>query len=189
MTRCATLTHTMPEFDFDALHRDVVDAAKTAFLEVTQKHPEEDFCAFALYTDDGAMTVCPAMNTTQFLEEMQEDDPDEWLSYKFGTAEWPFEGVGADKQFNAICDRVRAEVFRLEDDAAAFKAFKRDLIETCVQALETLRKDFFADQGEDFLLLFAISDGEESKKTQRERVARLNGKAVVREFKGWLDTW
>jgi hypothetical protein len=177
----------MNAFDFDALHQQIVQAAKTAFGEMTREHPDKDFCAFALYTDDGAMTVCPAFCTQSFLREMQADNPDEYLYYKYSSNEWPFEGIGADEQFERICSTVRDHVFTLEEDSTAFAKFKTVLIETCTQALHSLRNDTFTDPA--FLLLFTISDGDEPKKTQQQRVAGLNNISLATEFKAWSNTW
>ncbi len=179
----------MKPFNFEALREAIVEAAKEAYLELTQAHPKETFVGFALYTDDGAMTVCAAMNTQAFLAEKKREEPDDSLLYKYETAEWPYEGVGADEKFGMICDHVREHVFSLEDDETAYDKFKDALIETCVKALEDLRRNFFADMGEDFLLLFNISDGDEPKKVQIKRIARLNSMRVADEFKSWSDSW
>jgi hypothetical protein len=64
-------------FNFAALEVQVRKAARLAFQEVASAHPEDQLCAFALYSDDGAMTVCPSINTTSHLAAMQRQHPGE----------------------------------------------------------------------------------------------------------------
>lgn len=45
------------------LRRRIEDAARQAFLDVLESHPDEHVYAFALYSDEDAMTVCPSTNT------------------------------------------------------------------------------------------------------------------------------
>src|SRR6185436_1685591 len=45
----------------------VRDATRFWFTEIREKHPNEKFYAFALYTDDDAITVCDAANTEEAL--------------------------------------------------------------------------------------------------------------------------
>src|SRR5689334_17103857 len=101
-------------FDFAALEVEIRKAAKRAFQEVASAHPEEQLCAFALYSDDGAMTVCPSINTAQHLAAMQRKYPDEAPYYKFATPEWKYEATGADEAFRAICEKVRTQALAFE---------------------------------------------------------------------------
>ncbi|ASJ56516.1 hypothetical protein BP422_24905 [Brevibacillus formosus] len=42
-------------------------AAKVAFEQVRNKYSGQSFCGYALYSDSDAITVCPAVNSTDHL--------------------------------------------------------------------------------------------------------------------------
>jgi Domain of unknown function (DUF4303) len=191
-------------FDFAALEVQIRKAAKLAFQEVAAAHPDEQLCAFALYSDDGAMTVCPSINTTQHLAAMQRKYPDD-MYYKYATPEWKYEATGADAAFRAICEKVRTQALAYEGISAAdaktlagvspsrvvparrgFTTFKRALFETCLRVLETLRRDqLFAG----VMFMFAVSDTDSTARRELAMIKRLNDKAVVDEFRSWTKTW
>jgi Domain of unknown function (DUF4303) len=192
-------------FNFAALEVQVRKAARRAFKEVASAHPEDQLCAFALYSDDGAMTVCPSINTSQHLAAMQRKHPDEAMYYKFATPEWKYEATGAEAAFRAICEQVRTQALafegvteadaktlagvsplRMVPAARGFGTFKRALFETCLRVLETLRRDrLFAG----VMLVFAVSDTDSSARRELAMIKRLNDKAVVDEFRSWTKTW
>lgn len=181
------------DFDFAALAEDIARASRAALAEISERcGPSDPVCAFTLYTDDGAMTVCPAMVTTAQWQALGEVDADEADYYRYSSAEWPMEGEGADEAFNALCTRVREHVLALPDDGdgdAAFTAFRAQLIETLVQVLERLRRDDAAFADESLLLMVAVSDGDESAEELNHCITRLNPPAVAARFKAWTDTW
>lgn len=51
--------------------------------------PHDRIRAFALYTDAGAMTVCPAMVPASYFARIAEDETDDMDRYCFTPAEWP----------------------------------------------------------------------------------------------------
>lgn len=53
----------------DEFVRLIKESAKRCFSELRSANPEEKFCAFALYSDEGAMTVCPSANTDEYLKK------------------------------------------------------------------------------------------------------------------------
>lgn len=179
----------MKDFNFDQLRSDIVAAAKEAFSEIAAQRPSDDLCAFALYSDSGAMTVCPAMCTTGFLATKAQEKPGEYLFYKYSPSEWPLEGVGAGVAIGKICKSLRDHLEIIEGDYEAFQSFQRRLMETCVQAQEQLRKTFFATRSNDFLLLVTISDDDEPAAELQARMDRLNSPHISAEFAGWVRTW
>jgi hypothetical protein len=154
------------------------------------KHKEEGIYAFALYSDDGAMTVCPAVNTWKHLEEAGGDS----LS-KFCATEWAYEGEGADEKFEAICTLLRNEVFAHEDDEESFDAwfdgFQGALHEACVGVLIDLkRKRFFEEVlGSEIFLNFEVTEHEFSRQRTREIIAGLNGEKYRNEYFEWMKSW
>lgn len=180
----------MVDFDFESLKKEIVLASKKAFLEVQSHNTNEKLCSFALCSDDGAMTVCPSINTERHLKRALDSNNGN-LYFKFGTAEWQFEAQGADEMFDAICDKVRGTALEVEDRDEDFLWFRQNLFETCVQSLEQLRREgFFEKHCEpDFLLMFSVSDSDLSVEEELKKIARLNNPVVVKEFKQWTDTW
>jgi len=176
-------------FDFVALEARILEAARQAFREVAAAHPEQQLCAFALYSDDGAMTVCPSINTIEHLTQRQRQHPDDAAFYKFATPEWRFEATGADLAFQSICDDVRGYVLALADfDGKPFTRFRDSLFETCLRVLERLRTEE-PFRGDNVLLVFAVSDSDPDIKTELARMKRLNAAHVVAEFRRWTKTW
>lgn len=88
-----------PGFDFDTLREDIVAAAQAAFAEVRASVAPDRIVAFALYSDSGAMTVCPAMATADYMAAIAEEEHP--LIYKYSPTQWPLEGVGADELCSA----------------------------------------------------------------------------------------
>jgi len=161
----------MVSMDFDSLKQQIKKAAKNAFLENVTKHGEE-ICAFALVSDDGAMTVVPYTNTKTHLLKMQKEDPVYKEVYEFEPSEW-YTSDGANDEINTICNILNKYVL---DENIDFGAFKKELFETCVQILEELQQDnFFKDNlQKDILVLFGISDTLEPEEHLIKWAKRIN---------------
>jgi Domain of unknown function (DUF4303) len=169
----------------DILLDEIKTACKAAFKEIAKKSKGENIYVFALYSDEGAMTVCPAANTeTHLQEQFEENGKDPY--FKFGMAEWKYESVGAEKLFDKICKKVSKEAENCEGDRKKFAAFKNSLFETCITALQQLREEGFFDK--DILLLFGISDSEPNKKFEKEMATRLNSVKQAKEYLNWVKT-
>lgn len=181
-----------PAFDFAALAEGIADASRAALAEISERcGPHDPVCAFTLYTDDGAMTVCPAMVTEGQVQALTTRHPDDADYYRYSSAEWPLEGEGAKAAFNGLCTLVADHVLALpdEDGGAAFTAFRTQLLETLLQVLERLRREDPAFARESLMLQVAVSDGDEPAEVLNQWVARLNPPAVAARFKAWTDTW
>lgn len=172
--------------NFEDLKQQIEDAARKAFLEVYEKHGAEKIYSFALYSDEGAMTVCPAANT---LENLKEADEDDFLYYKYEPAEWAYEMDGAEDEFDEICTRLR-NVLDQNEEEKWFAEFQGKLYKTCIEVLEKLKnEDFFRKiTGGDIFLIFAVSDYEFEKEEQKKMIARLNDNVYKDEYLGWMDT-
>lgn len=174
--------------DFQQFAHQLRQAAQAAFTELLARYPSEEFYSFALYSDEGAMTVCPAANTLAHLAAQPPDD----LPYaKFEPAEWKYEMVGADAQFNELSRQLSA---RLTEDFAepdGFEQFRRQLYVTCVEVLDTLRQQHFFDEaaGRPVFLLFSVSDSDTPAAELASMVSRLNDNEYRSEYLAWLRTW
>lgn len=174
--------------NFDKLKSQIEEATREAFIEMVAKHKAEGIYAFALYSDDGAMTVCPATNT---LEKLKNADSDDLAYYKFSEAEWMYEGEGADAKFKAICTLVREKVIKKGDDEKWFEDFQNKLYETCIEVLENLKNEGFFKSvlDVDIFLNFEVTEYEFRRKKVKEIISRLNGDKYKNEYFEWMKTW
>lgn len=173
--------------DFEILKQQIEAAAKKAFLEMYEKHGAEQIYSFALYSDEGAMTVCPATNTLQMLDEDDED----LLYYKYEPAEWTYEMEGANDDFNEICTRLRSELDQNSENDEWFEDFQAKLYTACIEVLEKLKNENFFRQitGRDIFLIFTVSDYEFEKQDLKNIIISLNDNEYKREYLEWMDTW
>lgn len=173
--------------DFEILKQQIEAAAKKAFLEMYEKHGAEQIYSFALYSDEGAMTVCPATNTLQMLDE----EDDDLLYYKYEPAEWTYEMEGANDYFNEICTRLRSELDQNSENDEWFEDFQAKLYTACIEVLEKLKNENFFRQitGRDIFLIFTVSDYEFEKQDLKNIIISLNDNEYKREYLEWMDTW
>ena len=178
----------MHEFDFESLKARIEQATKNAFIEIFNQHRDEEIYAFALYSDEGAMTVCPSTNTRKHLEKVSADDV--WY-YKFEPAEWKYEMQGADEEFNAISKTVAAEVARRNDSDSHFFEFRKKLFACCIDVLMKLKSENFFKSvvGEDIFLTFSVSDYEFERHDIEKIIRTLNNDQYIKEYNNWMKTW
>lgn len=175
--------------NFIQLQQKIEEASKKAFLEMYEQRKEEGIYAFALYSDEGAMTVCPSINSIQFLQ--QNEDEDDRLYYKYEPAEWKYEMQGANQEFNAISKALYDEVMKISDDEEAFTQFRETLFSVCIDVLEKLKNEKFFSQiiGKDIFLTFSVSDDAFSAKELENIINRLNENEYKTEYLNWMKTW
>lgn len=177
--------------DFEILKQEIEHATKKAFTEIAQQDGDGEIYAFALYSDEGAMTVCPSANTVQHLETA---DPEELNYYRFEPAEWKYEMIGADQEFDDISAQLREEVEQMDSPGNGehrFSAFQRQLYEACIGVLEKLKNEGFfkAITGKDIFLTFTVSDYEFDKQSLRRIIERLNDNEYRTAYLDWMHTW
>lgn len=174
--------------DFGILRQRIEVATKKAFCEMYEKHGTEGIYGFALYSDEGAMTVCPSTNTLEMINGVDREDV---TYYKYEPAEWKFEMKGADKEFNYICTFLREELEKNDEDDEWFQNFQAQLYSTCIDVLEKLKNEkFFKDIiGKDIFLIFTVSDYEFEKQDLKDIIIRLNDNEYKSEYLEWMDTW
>ncbi|WP_299435668.1 DUF4303 domain-containing protein [uncultured Aquimarina sp.] len=170
--------------NFDSLKKQIKTVTKAAFLENVSNYGK-DICAFALVSDDGAMTVVPFTNTATHLQKTQKEDPVYKEVYEFEPAEW-YTSDGANEEINAICKILNQEVL---SDNIDFESFKNQLFETCVEVLEELQQDnFFKDSlQKDILVLFSISDTDEPEEKLTKWAKRTNTKTRGEAYEAYQN--
>ncbi|WP_347217993.1 DUF4303 domain-containing protein [Chryseobacterium sp.] len=174
--------------DFEKLKQQIEEATKKAFREMYEKHGAENIYSFALYSDEGAMTVCPSANTMEALKKIDEDDA---LYYKYEPVEWTYEMEGADQDFNEICTSLRTELTQYDEDDDGFQEFQAKLYSTCIDVLEKLKNEnFFKNTIEkEIFLIFTVSDYEFEKQDLKDIIIRLNDNEYKSEYLEWMETW
>lgn len=180
----------MADTNFNILRTEIKEAAKKAFTAVRAEHPDERFYAFALYSDDGAMTVEPAANTEQGLDRKAKEygyDPvPSWLRWM--TGEWAYEADGGEN-FLKVYEMLETEGDYDEDASEEFEAFRTHVYEAMIAALEDLEAEHFFGVGEarEAITLFcSISDSDDSRQLENESARRLNPPTVYQKFlAGW----
>ena len=174
---------------FDLLKKKITIAARKAFTEMLEKHAEENIYAFALYSDEGAMTVCPSTNTMRHFSEKA--NRSEAAYYKFSPAEWKYEMQGADSEFNEICDLLLQELEKISDDSGAFLQFRSRLFACCIKVLEALKNEKFFNQtaGNNIFLVFSVSDYEFETAELKNIIMRLNDDPYRSEYLDWIRSW
>jgi hypothetical protein len=182
--------------DFEALAQKIESATRAAFKEMFQQHGGEDIYAFALYSDEGAMTVCPSTNTVAFLNGLSAEAKEELPYYKFEPAEWAYEMQGADDAFNQISKALYTELTKNSyqneyEEEAVFDTFRQGLYDCCIAVLEKLKaEDFFNSlAGKEIFLLFTASEYEFPKSELADIVKRLNNDVYEQEYLAWMKTW
>lgn len=169
--------------DFQVLQSKIEAAAKEAFERVRNKYPGQRFCGYALYSDSDAITVCPAVNSTDHLNKMIAGDPDDAVYYRWSPGEWDHEFEGAEC-FAEISDLLYSEVKGMKS-AESHEQFKEKVYECCVAALDSLNKEgFFHDMNELGILVFAVSDTTHA--LEPDWIARLNRTELALEFRNWI---
>ena len=173
-------------FDFNSFKLEMEEMARAAFKYYVEKH--DDIYAFSLYSDEGAMTVCPGGNTVSFLDENGADD---YEYYKFSPEEWLYQGDGADELVGKLCNKLRDVLDEYEDDDSWFEWFQENLYQSCFGVLLKLKNgDFFRKTaGRDSFLIFAVTEFEMAPEKLKSMAQALNDNSYAPEYLDWVESW
>ena len=167
-------------FDLALLHTLVAHAARLAVDAVRRAHPDQHIDAFALVSDDSAMTIGCMANSREALAASEYGE--EML---LNPAEWAFDEGGAyfDSAYRLLLQAHRELPFDVD-----FDTFRSGVFDVCIAALAQLDAEGVFGAGaqrEEFVLLFEVSDSEPVEGA----MARLNPPAVVARFAAWMANW
>jgi hypothetical protein len=167
-------------FDFALLHTLVADATRRVFDCVRRAHPDQHIDAFALVSDDSAMTIGCMANSREALAASAYGEEMLW-----NPAEWAFDDGGAyfDSAYRLLLQAHRDLPFEVD-----FSTFRSGVFDACIAALAQLDAEGVFGAGaqrEEFVLLFEVSDSEPVEGA----MARLNPPAVVARFHAWMASW
>lgn len=167
-------------FDFALLQTLVAHAARLAVDCVRRAHPEQHIDAFALVSDDSAMTIGCMANSREALAASEYGEEMLW-----NPAEWAFDDGGAyfDSAYRLLLQAHRELPFDVD-----FATFRAGVFDACIAALAQLDAERVFGTGaerDENLLLFEVSDSEPLEGA----MARLNPPAVVARFEAWMASW
>lgn len=160
------------------------DAARQAFGDLRRRHADETFYAFALYTDDGWMTIVPAANSEEGFHRATQDvtDSAEHGYYRWATAEWAYEAAcgehfdAANALLNAPPESGEARCHQEKGEA---------LLASMVEGLRLLDAEGFFGTGpqrEKITLFVSISDSDEAEKVETTSARQLNPPGIAAAF-------
>ena len=183
--------------DFEKLAIQIEAAARKTFQEMVASHAGENIYAFVLYSDEGAMTVCPSINTMDFLATRPQDD---LTYYTFEPAEWCYEGSRPGDGFSAISHQLYEAIEAIEaieedqeevDNDEEFEEFQQTLYQTCFDVLFKLKQENFFKKlvGKDIFLMFSVTDYEFDRNKLKEMIILLNDNPYQQEYLDWMKTW
>jgi hypothetical protein len=169
--------------DWNTLELEIYKAARNAFDDLRGAHPDEEFYAYALYTDGDAWTVCPAANSLRGFEKAISQQPDPSAAtlayYKWATSEWAYEGWKSS-YFREISAQLRAW-----ENRADLATFKRNVAASMIGALKKLDADGFFGAGverEKLALFISVTDDDSAESVENESAKLLNPKSVYERF-------
>ena len=172
--------------DYGALREQVRDAARKAFNAFRKKHPKDPAYAFALSSDDDAMTLVPAFNTDRGLAKRAKrygyTSEADVNTIRWSPGEWEFEGFGGE-HFDAICDTLATVAG--ERIKGGFSAHKKRVFAAAGDALTDLETAGAFGRGPQragLTVYFSITDSDDATRVQRASARRANPKAIYERF-------
>jgi hypothetical protein len=169
-----------PEW-LDRFKAEVKQGAARAFEAISADHPGEQIYAFAVYSDDGAMTVCPAANSEEaYAEKSRGAGPSDLMYYRWNTGDWAYEFEHVEV-FDGACEMLND--LRQAMGEEAYYTLREDVFRTMVAALEELNVEGAFGMGaarERITVFFTISDGGEE--WEAYSAPRCNPPAVTERF-------
>lgn len=167
----------------DELKDKICEAARKAFSDLRSVKGDEDFYAYALYTDSSVMTVVPAANSEQRLDEVLAGEDDKshgtYCYYKWAVSEWAYESWKAEA-FKEISTYLRTSPER-----DSFPVFRETVINTMTAALNELRQEgLFGDKkdSEKIVLFISMTDDDSSEEIENNSAKALNSTAGYERF-------
>lgn len=174
--------------EFETLSEKISEAARKAFLDLRSSHADEEFYAYALYTDSGVMTVLASANSVQSLEKITEEEedrsPETLAYYKWATSEWAYEGWRS-VEFKEISANLRNS-----PDRGPFDKFRKNVFQSMIKALKTLDEEGFFGTGaarEKLVLFVTVTDDNEAEAMENASAKILNSPSLYEKFSKRYD--
>ena len=142
----------------------------------------EDINSYALYTDDGYMSITMIFNTNSYLDKKKDDKY--YLTYKYSPAEWYSEILKSDSLIygNTFFDEISCF---LKERALSGGDNEKNVIDDCIEALKDIRTRQLekGEESAEFSKMAAIM-GEEIEETgdfvvnEKDKVVNLTEAGV-----------
>lgn len=167
-------------FDAPLLQALLVSATRQAVAALRAAHPGQHFNAYALQSDDSAMTISLLANSREALAQAEDEDEMRW-----NPGEWRFDEGGAyfDSAYRLLLQAHRELPFEVD-----FEVFRASAFEAGISALELLAAEGLFGTGverDETLVLFEVSDSEEIDGAMK----RLNTPAMLARLDAWMASW
>lgn len=174
--------------NFNELRILMRDGAREAFSGIQTDHPDEQFYAFALYTDDSADSLLPAANSEQgyqrTVERYSATDARELAYLRWSTAEWAYEAFDVSKNHFRGVRECLSSLDRSWPDES-FVAFRQQYFATMINALLDLETEGFfgvGDVREKVTVFATVSDSELAEGLEKKSVRKINPRSVYQRF-------
>jgi hypothetical protein len=167
-------------FDFSQLTDEIREGARKAFTKIRDSHPNEIINAFALFSDDDAMTIVHVCNSDR--ARLSKGDDDDFL---WNPSEWSYD---EGSEYLDIAYRLILTQHQDLPSNINFDDFKAGFIESSITALEQLDNEGFFGSNllrENTIVLFTISDSDYID----DAVRRLNTPLIYERYRNWYDSW
>jgi hypothetical protein len=172
----------METIDYNLLKNNLKDIVCKIFNNYKKQYSPKDVCAFALYSDEDAMSISMAINTHEHLKNSIKEAPEYPLDFKYNPEEW--KEIIEDKELEEYNKTLEDIYFKIKKKQ--FVEHKNNIYKLSVEIIHELKEEqYFKDFDNDFLLLFSISSFE-IPETVIEYNKKYNNKNVSEEYEKWL---
>lgn len=169
--------------DWNALELEIYNATRKAFEDLRREHSNEEFYAYALYTDSDAMTVQASANSLHGFEKAvshQSDTSAATLAYyKWATSEWAYEGWKA-----SFFKEISAQL-RTSESRKSLATFKQNVSAAMTGALKKLDAEGFFGvnaEREEVVLFISVTDDDQAQSVEDDSARLLNPRSVSERF-------
>ncbi len=170
-----------------SLSEKIRKATFAAFKKALDEVGKEELCGFALYTDESAMSLGVTINTAEHFNAVTKKRPKFKVSNQWSPPEWKEEGY-EEELFEEISDELSEYNEEIGNDDDQFTEFTQSFFEECVEILEDLKKTIPEDINADFVLVFDISDYEDTDELVTW-VKRLNSPEKAADFEKMMESF
>jgi WD40 repeat protein len=173
----------------------LVAAARAAFTQARELHPDESFYCYALYSDAFAAYILPTCCSeeglrrvaSRYAEEFGGTVAEKAEDLRWNPPDWPHHMLG-EEHFAEVLGLLesRGDPWQRDDDGLDAEIDAR--FEACFRALTLLDAEGFFGQGaERDQVIVTVLQGDQSDRNRLENARRLNPPAAVTRLECYLD--
>jgi hypothetical protein len=154
-----------------------VAAARAAFRQARELHPDASFYCFALYTDASAAYILPTCGSEEGLR--QDADAGQAERLRWNPPDWPCHLLG-EEHFQDVLELLdsRGDPWQRDDDDVDAEVAAR--FDACFRALALLDAARFFGQGaERDQVIVTVLQGDQSDRSRLNNARRLNPPPAV----------